>query len=144
MSKYITVVILNVFFIIIISATVSCADDVLAITEDGRGVILHDDGTWEFDNLARSLELKDAEQAEAFVKNLPCSRGSTVDRFLTKKAEIPSVEDLGWHVYPKEDGFEVERSLLTRQKIESKYRWHVFTSGKVIPLNAKAIGITKE
>ncbi len=143
MIKYISVIILNIFFTIIISATVSCADDISAITEDGRGVILHDDGTWEFADTSKTVELNE-EQAEAFVKNLPCSRGGTVDQFLTKKAEIPSVEDLGWHVYPKEDGFEVVRLLLTRQKIESKYRWHVYKTGKVKPLNAKAIGITKE
>ena len=143
MSKYISVIILSIFFIIIISATVSCADDVSAITKDGRGVILHDDGTWEFADLSKSVELN-GEQAEAFVKNLPCSRGGTVEQYLAKKAGISSVEDLGWKVYPKEDGFEVERLLLTRQKIESKYRWHVYKSGKVKPLNAKAIGITKE
>ena len=144
MSRYISVIILSIFFIIIISATISCANNISATTEDGRGVILHDDGTWEFDNFAKPFELKEAEQAEAFVKNLPCSRGGTVDQYLTKKSEVPSVEDLGWQVYPKEDGFEVERILLTRQKIESKYRWHIYKSGKVKPLNAKAIGITKE
>ena len=143
MSKYISVIILSIFFIITISATVSCANDTSAITENGRGVILHDDGTWEFADFAKPVELKE-EQAEAFVKNLLCSRGGTVDQFLTKKAEIPSVEDLGWRVYPKEDGFDVERLLLTRHKIESKYRWHVYKSGKVKPLNNKAIGITKE
>ncbi len=143
MSRYISDIILNIIFIIIISATVSCANDTSAITEDGRGVILHDDGTWEFADFAKPVELK-KEQAEAFVKNLPCSRGGTVGQYLTKKAEIPSVEDLGWKVYPKEDGFEVERLLLIRQKIESKYRWHVFKTGKVKPLNGKAIGITKE
>ena len=143
MSKYISVIILNIFLIITISATVSCANDTSAITEDGRGVILHDDGTWEFADFAKPVELKE-EQAEAFVKNLPCSRWGTVDQFLTKKAEIPSVEDLGWKVYPKENGFEVVRLLLTRQKILSKYRWHVFKTGKVKPLNGKAIGITKE
>jgi hypothetical protein len=143
MSKYISVIILSIFFVIIISATVSCADDITAITEDGSGVILHDDGTWEFADFSKPVELN-GEQAEAFVKNLPCSRGGTVGRFLTKKAEIPSVEDLGWKVYPKEDGFEVERILLTRQKIESKYRWYIYKNGKVKPLNNKAIGITKE
>ncbi len=48
MSKYISVIMLGIFFIIIISATVSYADDAPARTEDGRGVILRDDGTWEF------------------------------------------------------------------------------------------------
>ena len=140
-SKYISV---NILFIVIISATISCADDIPATTEDGRGVILHDDGTWGFDNYSKPFELKDPEQAKEFIKNLPCSRGGTVGRFLTKKTEIPSVEDLGWHVYPKEDGFEVERILLKRHKMKSKYRWHVYKSGKVKPLNNKAIGITKE
>jgi hypothetical protein len=143
MSKYISVIILSIFSMYIISATVSCADDIYAISEDGMGVILHDDGTWEFADFSKPIELNE-EQAEAFVKNLPCSRGGTVDRFLTKKAEIPSIEDLGWRVYPKEDGFEVERILLTRQKIESKYRWHIYKNGKVKPLNGKAKGITKE
>ncbi len=143
MSKYISVIILSIFFMSIISSSISYANDTSAITEDGKGVILHDDGTWEFADFAKPVELR-GEQAEAFVKNLPCSRGGTVDQFLTKKAEIPSVEDLGWRVYPKEGGFEVERLLLTRQKIESKYRWHVYKSGKVESLNNKAIGITKE
>ena len=143
MSKYISVIILSIFFMSIISSSISYANDTSAITEDGKGVILHDDGTWEFADFAKPVELR-GEQAEAFVKNLPCSRGGTVDQFLTKKAEIPSVEDLGWRVYPKEGGFEVERLLLTRQKIESKYRWHVYKSGKVKSLNNKAIGITKE
>jgi len=124
-SKYISV---NILFIVIISATISCADDIPATTEDGRGVILHDDGTWGFNNYAKPFELKDPEQAKEFIK----------------KTEIPSVEDLGWNVYPKEDGFEVERILLKRHKMKSKYRWHVYKSGKVKPLNNKAIGITKE
>ncbi len=144
MNKYISVIILSIFFMSIISSSISYANETSAITEDGRGVILHDDGTWDFDNYAKLFELKDPEQAKEFIKNLPCSRGGTVGKFLAKKVEIPSVEDLGWHVYPKEDGFEVVRLLLTRQKIESKYRWHVYKSGKVKPLNNKAIGITKE
>ncbi len=143
MSKYIPVVILSILFMSIISSTVSYANDISAATEDGRGVILHDDGTWEFTDSDKPVELN-AEQAEAFVKNLPCSRGGTVNQFLAKKVEIPSIEDFGWHVYTKEDGFEVERLLLTRQKIESKYSWHVYKSGKVVPLNGKAKGITKE
>ena len=144
MSKYISVIILSIFFIEITSLSISYADDIPATTEDGRGVILHENGTWEFADFAKPVELKGWEQAEEFVKNLPCSRWGTVDQYLTKKAESPAVEDLGWSVYPKEDGFEVERILLTRQKIESKYRWHIYKSGKVKPLNAKAIGITKE
>ncbi len=164
MSKYISVIIISIFFIIIVTATVSSADDISAATEDGRGVILRDDGTWEFTDttedgrsiilyndgtwefagFAKPAELSEGEQAEEIVKNLQCSRWGTVDEYLTKKAAIPSVEDLGWKVYPKDDGFEVERTLLIRQKTESKYRWHVYETGKAKPVNGRAFGITKE
>ncbi len=143
MSKYISFILLSIICMTIIPSNISYADDISAITEDGRGVVLHDDGTWEFADLSKPVELTE-EQAVEIVKNMPCSRGGTVDRFLIKKTGIPSIEDLGWHVHKKEDGFEVIRLLLTRKKIESKYRWHVYKSGKVKPLNAKAIGITKE
>jgi hypothetical protein len=163
-SKYISVIVLNIFFITIISATVSSANDISAATEDGRGVILHDDGTWEFTDttensrsiilyndgtwgftgFAKPAELNKGEQAEEIVKKLQCSRWGTIDEYLTKKAAISSVEDLGWKVYPKDDGFEVERTLLIRQKKESKYRWYVYETGKAKPLNGRAFGITKE
>ena len=138
MNKYILHFILSLFFIIITSATVSYADDISATTEDGRGVILHDDGTWE------SAELNEEERAVELVKRRLCSRGGTVEQYLIRKIEISSVEDLGWKVYPKKDGFEVERSLLRKQKILSKYKWYVSEFGNVKPLNGKAIGITKE
>ncbi len=144
MCKYISVIILCIFFTKITSVSVSYANDIPATTVDGRGVILHDNGTWEFANFAEPAELKGSEQAEEFVKNLPCSRGGTIDQYLTKKAEISSIEDLGWHVHLKEDGFEVERLLFINQKIKSKYRWHVYKTGIATPLNGKAIGITKE
>ncbi len=143
MSKYRLVIIFCIILMSIISSSISFANDISAATEDGRGVVLHDDGTWEFVDFEKPVELNE-EQAEAFVKNLPCSRGGTVSQFLAKKVEIASIEDLGWHVQLKEDGFEVERLLLARQKIESKYRWHVYKSGKVVALNGKAKGITKE
>ncbi len=138
MSKYISVIILSIFFIYVISSSVLYANDVSAITEDGRGVILHDDGTWE------SAELNEEEQAVELVKQHQCSRGGTVEQYLIRKIEISSVEDLGWKVYPKKDGFEVERSLLRKKKILSKYKWYVNEFGNVKPLNGKAVGITKE
>lgn len=165
MSKYISVNIISVFLVMIVSATVSCADDISARAEDGRSVILHDDGTWEFTDTikdgrdlilyndgtweftdsAKPVELSEIEQAEETIKNMECSRWGTVGQYLTKKAaDSSSIEDLGWKVYPKEDGFEVERILLTNRKIESKYRWHIYKNGKVKPLNSKAAGITKE
>ncbi len=137
-------IILTMLITFSVLSSVSIANDTPATTVDGKGVILHDDGTWEFADFAIPAELKESEQAEEFVKNLPCSRGDTIDKYLNKKAEVPSVEDLGWHVYPKEDGFEVERLLLINQKIKSKYIWHVYKSGKAKPLNGKAFGITKE
>ncbi len=144
MFKYISIIILSIIFIVITSVSISSADDIPATTVEGRRVILHDNGTWEFTDFAEPVELTEPKQAVEFVKNQPCSRGGTIDQYLTNKAEIPSIEDLGWKVYPKEDGFEVERLLLFSQKVQSKYIWHVYKTGKVTPLNGKAIGITKE
>lgn len=87
---------------------------------------------------------KNSYAAENKVKNFPCSEGGTIEQFLNKKAEIPAIEDLGWNVYPWEDGFEVERRLLLDQGMSLEYKWHVDNSGKVKPLNGKAIGITSQ
>ena len=84
------------------------------------------------------------EQAEGIVKNLPCSKGGTVDQYLTKKAEIPAVEDMGWITKTLKNGFSVERLLLLNQTMSLWYRWHVDTTGKAKPVNGKAIDITKE
>ncbi|MHC4270009.1 MAG: hypothetical protein ACYSTS_16315 [Planctomycetota bacterium] len=137
-------IVLTLLITLLAFSPILFADDIPATTVDGRGVILHEDGTWEFADFAEPVELKRSEQAEEFVKNLPCSRGGTIGQYLTRKVETPSVEDLGWHVYPKEEGFEVERILLVRQKIQSKYKWYVYKTGKATPLNGKSIGITKE
>ncbi len=136
--------VLTILIIFLVFLPISSAGDIPARTLDGKDVILHEDGTWEFDKSTDPFEFKEPKQAEEFVKNMQCSRGGTIDQYMNRKAEISSVEDLGWHVYQKEDGFEVERILLIKEKIQSKYRWHVYKTGKVSPLNAKAIGITKE
>ena len=78
MSKYISVITLSIFFIITTSTPVSYANDISATTEDGCGVILHDDGTWE------SVELSKEERAVEIVKRLLCSRGGTVEQYLIK------------------------------------------------------------
>ncbi len=143
MYKHISVLILCLFFIKITSVSNSFADDIPATTVDGRRVTLHDNGTWEFTDANEPVELRGPEQAKECVKNLPCSRGGTIEQYFTKKADISTTEDLGWHVSPKEDGFEVERSLLFNKKIKSTYKWHVDKMGRVIPLNIKGSGITK-
>ncbi|MCK4620682.1 MAG: hypothetical protein KAT62_00565 [Desulfuromonadales bacterium] len=81
---------------------------------------------------------KEAQQA---VMQLPCKTGGTVDQYLDNKAAIPAIEDLGWHVYPTEYGYEVERLLLLNQRMQLKYRWKYLESGEITPLNGKAIGI---
>ena len=81
------------------------------------------------------------EEAEETVKNLPCSEGGTVDQYLTRKAAIPAVEDLGWTTSSWKDGFYVERLLLLDQTMPMRYRWHVDLKGKVKPVNGKAMGI---
>lgn len=84
----------------------------------------------------------DYQEATNIVKKLACTRGGTVDEFLTKKAGVPAVEDLGWMTFPRKDGFEVERFLLLNNRLKLQYKWHVFFDGHVKPINGKAIGIT--
>jgi hypothetical protein len=70
------------------------------------------------------------QHAEKIVKNPSCSESSTIDQYLTKKAEIPEIENLEWNVYPRKDGFEVERLLLPGQRLSLEHRRHVDRTGK--------------
>ena len=84
----------------------------------------------------------DWETATEMVKQLPCKKGGTIDEYLTKKAGVPAVEDLDWHTYPRDDGFEVERFLLLNNRTQLLYKWHVSFDGNVRAINGKAMGIT--
>ncbi len=143
-GKHFSNILFSTFITIITASGVSYANDIHAITEDGSGVVLHDDGTWEFADLLMLNEVKSEAQAKELVKNLACSRDGTVGQYLKKKAEASATEDMGWHVHPKEDGFEVIRLFLIRQEMESKYIWHVYKSGKIKPISSRAFAITKE
>lgn len=88
-------------------------------------------------------QYKDAYNAEQNVKNLPAQKGGTVDEYLTKKASIPAIEDLGWSTYPDTDGgFRVERWMLL-DTMKLIYRWQVNPDGSIVPVNGKAIDVTK-
>lgn len=95
-------------------------------------------------------QYKDAYNAEQRVKNLPAKKGGTIDEYLTKRADIPAIDDLGWKTYPDakitspytNEGFWVERwMLLDTMKII--YRWKVNPDGKIKAVNGKAIAVTK-
>lgn len=84
--------------------------------------------------------------AQKIVMSQTCSEGGTIDQCLNKKVIVPTVEDLGWKVYPRNDGFEVERLMLlnqTKNMMKLSYRWHVDFYGVVKPINGKAMGLTK-
>lgn len=91
----------------------------------------------------RAASKIDWKTATGMVKRLPCKKGGTVDEYSTKKAMVKAVEDLDWHTYPREDGFEVERFLLLNNRMKLLYKWHVSFDGHVKPINGKAIGITE-
>lgn len=84
------------------------------------------------------------KQAKTIVQNLPAKKGGTVDNVLNDKAGRPVVEDLGWHAYPIESGgFRIERLLLLNETMKLIYRWEVSPDGVAVPINGKAIGITR-
>ena len=96
-----------------------------------------------FISLAMEKMDKDRVEAESRVKELPSSKGGTVQEYLDKQVSNPSVEDHGWSTTPFEGGFEVERRLLLLGTKELKYRWRVTSDGKILAVNGKAASITK-
>ncbi|MCP4259081.1 MAG: hypothetical protein GY774_16470 [Planctomycetes bacterium] len=83
---------------------------------------------------------KDSYEAEEIVKNLPCSKGGTLDQYFSKNRH-PQLEDLGWNEFTGENGVDVVREFLGQTKI-LEYKWHVDKTGKAKAINAEAIGIT--
>ena len=77
------------------------------------------------------------------VKMLPSKHGDSIDSYMTKMARIPMAEDLGWEVYPLEDGYEVERSILINNAKTFRYKWKVSNSGEVSPVNDIARALMK-
>jgi hypothetical protein len=86
---------------------------------------------------------RDGYEAELKVKMLPCKQGGTIKDCLDLEAAIPAVEDLDWITSPYEGGFEVERLMLLNGTTKLKYHWRVNPDGSVVPVNNKAIEITK-
>lgn len=72
---------------------------------------------------------------EQKVKDIPFRLGDTMDTYLSKRASIPIAEDMGWEVRRKDDGYEVERTLLMEGKDYLHYTWFVKDSGEVSPMN---------
>ncbi len=109
-------------------------DEVDRIEKAGVPNVSHED----LERIAR-----DGHAAQERVKQLPCRHGGTVAEYLDRKADIPAVDDLGWHTYPLKDGdFQVERLMLLNGKDKLSFRWIVDRAGNISPENGKAIGIT--
>jgi hypothetical protein len=96
-----------------------------------------------FISLAMEKMDNDKVEAESRVKKLPCRQGGTIQEYLDKQVSNPSVEDHGWSTTPFEGGFEVERLMLLFGTKELKYRWRVTSDGEILPVNGKAVSLTK-
>ncbi|WP_054775096.1 hypothetical protein, partial [Methylogaea oryzae] len=70
----------------------------------------------------------DYPDAERVVKNQSCKSGETVDQFLDHKLK-PSHRDLGWRVFARDGGYDVERAFLASKSMELRYRWRVSAGG---------------
>lgn len=79
-------------------------------------------------------------EAESIVKNQPCAVSETIDQFLDHKLK-PSHRDLGWRVFARDDGFDVERAFLVSKSMELRYRWRVGASGEPQPVSERAQGL---
>jgi len=80
-------------------------------------------------------EFQEMFLVEQKVRNIPFRLGDTMDTYLTKRASIPIAEDLGWEVRKKDDGYEVERTLLMEGKDYLYYTWAVSGTGEITPMN---------
>jgi len=80
--------------------------------------------------------------AKQKVKNLPSSKGGTVDQYLSKKAAVPAVDDGGWSTTPYKGNFIIERTLFMGT-MRMVYEWTVYADGRIEATNGKALGITK-
>lgn len=87
----------------------------------------------------------DGYYAKQKLINTPSSKGGTIGQYLDKKAAIPAVDDFGWSTHPpteKNNYHYIERAMEV-SGMRLLYAWEVYPDGKVIPVNGKAIGITK-
>jgi len=80
--------------------------------------------------------------AKQKVKNLPSSKGGTVDEYLNKKAKVPAVDDYGWSTTPYKGAFYIER-VLQVGNLRLEYEWIVHPDGRIEASNGKSLGITK-
>ena len=63
--------------------------------------------------------------------------GETVAQYLDHKLSS-SFRDLGWRMFPANDGFDVERAFLASKFMELRYRWRVDRSGQVRAISERA------
>lgn len=77
------------------------------------------------------------DEAERLVKNQPCLAGETIDQFLDHTLK-PSYRDLGWRVFARDGGFDVERAFLASKSMELRYRWRVGATKAPQPISERA------
>lgn len=76
-------------------------------------------------------------EAEQMVRNQPCKDGESVAQYLDHKLSS-SHRDLGWRVFPAENGLDVERAFLASKSMELRYRWRVDGTGQVQAISDRA------
>ncbi|HLF97508.1 MAG TPA: hypothetical protein VI457_10225 [Methylococcaceae bacterium] len=85
---------------------------------------------------ALAAAASDTEMTQT-VKIQPCKGGETVAQYLDHKLSS-SFRDLGWRMFPANDGFDVERAFLASKFMELRYRWRVDRSGQVRAISERA------
>lgn len=85
----------------------------------------------------------DDKKALDLVRNQMSTEGGNLDDYFVKAGKQAKL-DLGWKVYPRLKGaFEVERLMLLNEKSPTSYKWMVDRTGKITPMNGKALGATR-
>lgn len=80
----------------------------------------------------------DSVQASQRVKTQFCQDNLTVDQALDKSIKSHSQRDIGWRAFQEADYYDIERAVLINKAMELRYRWRVFSDGRIQPQSPRA------
>ena len=76
--------------------------------------------------------------AEDQVKSHACRDHETIDEILKTTIRSHSQRDLGWWVFPDNNDYNVERTVLVSKSFKIHYRWHITQDGQITPASKRA------
>lgn len=76
-------------------------------------------------------------EAQQKVESLRCGN-TTLALRMADQAQVQSRRDLGWRFYSGDNYIDVERAMRVSKSMETRYRWRVWSNGKIEAISAPA------